>query len=444
MGSEKSIDRSVYAAKEHGKVAIPLEHLIIEGILHIYPEVTGKNYFSIHLKDNKLVFQAGAYIGLIPVNDRVAIDVRPRVPLRNIEKILSFTEQPFVSLRLHARQYETTLEQPKQLLDFMADDLMQALAVIEQKGLHREYVLENHDTSFPRGRIQVSNTMQRHHAKGMKHRVAASWFSSSGNIGTNQCLKYALWYLAEHYRRVRPRRGHRKIVGSLNRNYLSFNEIDLDRSRSFLGNPVVINPAWMPTNRAYYQQSIQIAKAIIRDRGITFDGRKDEILMASLLVNMEKAFEEYIRKVLQNGMAMISSEISVFDGNKRIPGGARKKLFDDVEMPEVTPDILCDRIDNSTDLAGLPIIIEIKYKPITELPERSDLNQAITYGVSYRAHHVVIVHPRVQASHAGLNFLGRLGGMLIYGYAFDLSPKDLYKEEIAFVNDIYELANPYL
>jgi 5-methylcytosine-specific restriction enzyme subunit McrC len=83
---------------------------------------------------------------------------------------------------------------------------------------------------------------------------------------------------------------------------------------------------------------------------------------------------------------------------------------------------------------GVPLVVlDVKYKPAEKKPERDDLNQVITYAVSYRSPAVVVVQPRADgASRQGLIHLGDIDGRAVYQYVVDLSG-DLEAEEAAMV-----------
>src|SRR4051812_8177307 len=65
-----TVQRRVIPAVEQQAVAISLSDLLVDGKLDLYEEVIGKDYFRMYLSKNNLVFQAGSFVGLIPINDR--------------------------------------------------------------------------------------------------------------------------------------------------------------------------------------------------------------------------------------------------------------------------------------------------------------------------------------------------------------------------------------
>ena len=170
------------------------DDLFVDGHLDLDPTVIGKKYFSFYLQRDNLIFQAGGYIGLIPINDRVILDVRPRVPVRNLDRLIQVTNEGASTLP-HLREYPTLGTPTPSLMDVFTRQLLAGLEAVEAEGLHKEYQLTTADTSFPKGRLMMAPTMQRHLSRDRRHIVTASWFEHSSNTPPNRCLKYAIWLL---------------------------------------------------------------------------------------------------------------------------------------------------------------------------------------------------------------------------------------------------------
>lgn len=432
------MERQVFEVEEQGFLEVPLSKLSSAGRLDLYPEVLGSDYFRLSLRQGYLALQAGGYVGLIPINDRVAIDVRPRVPIGNLDRLLQVTAYRPAALppELVTRPYGTRLPSLPSLLDALTSALINALMPVEQDGLYRTYhqVVEN--TSFPRGRLLATETIRRNVARGLAHRATVTWFSQIIDNAPNRCLKYAIYYLAGRYMHIRPRRkGMLKLISELNRLYHLFDGVALDEARGFLFDPTVAEPSRLPSSRAYYEDALRLAVTIIRDAGVTFDGRSDAILMSSLLIDMDNVFESYVRALLSDGLAALSPEIRVLDGNKTGTSGGRKSLFDPPDLEEVhaKPDVVIRRI-NGTETH--PLLLEVKYKPVLGTPDADDVHQVVAYAVSYRAPMVVLVHPTRVGRPSGLRRLGTIDDITLYVYAFDLSSADLQSEEAAFVQRI--------
>lgn len=431
----------VFDAEEHEAIPVPLSLLLSGTHLDLYEEVTGKDYFKVYSRGDQLVFQAGGFVGQIAVNPRVAINIRPRADVgRNLERILLTSEHPPQALVGQQRHYGVYDIPNPSLLDLLAQALLGAMQEIAAQGLHREYHLTQKDTSFPRGRILIGETMQRQLARGMHHEVTAAWYQQTPDTATNRCMKYALWYLAHRYQTARPlRAGVQKLLFDLNNVYHAFDGVELDHQRRFLLDPLVADPTRLPAIRVYYRNAINLATTIIRDRGITFNGERDDIVMPSLLIDMEKAFEDYLRTVLRTRMASRTSRFEVLDGTKGEPQGARKLLFDQPPSEPAKPDIVIRDTTPAGDDPSIPIVIDAKYKKVRGLPDRADINQAIAYAVSYRAPTVILAHPWVPDALRGTRRFGQIGELQLQQYAFNLGAEDLDAEEEAFATSILQL-----
>ena len=415
---------------------MPLTELLVNGNLQIYPEIAGREYFRILLRRDSLVFQAGAFIGLIPINDRVAIDVRPRVPITNLEHMLHVTEQPLSEIEHHTRSYETDYRSLPSLLYVYTRYLTKLVKLIEARGLFREYKNAPAETSCPRGRILVTRTLTRHRSRGEEHKVSASWFEQSLDNAINRCIKYALWYLAQRYLGIKRTGAVRGQLRKLNQAYQVFRGVSLDLSRQFLQDRLVKDPADLPDIRYYYRQAVRLASAIMRDSGIVFNGRRDDVLMSSLVLKMEDIFETYLRTVLTREIEVRAAHLAVLDGNKEGAGGARKLLYDQEPSPLASPDIVVVGSGGKGAAIIRPVVLEIKYKRIPKSPDRDALNQAISYGASYRSNHVILVHPRLENCDHGLASLGSIGHMKLSKYAYDLAAMPIGAEERLFCAEI--------
>ncbi len=437
--------RKVILATEHKPVSLSLDSFIIGGKLNLYPEVTGKGYFQVKLDKDQLVLQAGGYVGLIPINDHIAIDIRPRVPIQNLERILQIVDHTPVSLAPHQRTYGTNEQTIPSLLDFLSRSLIDFMGDIEKNGLYRDYERTTDETSFPRGRILLNNTVQKHLSRGEKHRVSASWFDRTVDNPINRCLKYAIWYLAQKYSAQESRKGTRQIVSALNQVYALLQGVTLDKTRSFLRDPYVQYPHALPSIRQYYLQPLYLATTIIRERGIQFSESGNEIILASFIINLENIFESYIRETLSLRVPHQQTGYAVLDGNIGGARGAEKTLFDVGFLEDIAtqnkanPDIVVQWVNEDTGATTTRVVIDTKYKIINAIPDRDDINQVIAYAVSYRAPYAVIIHPSVN-SHKGLRSLGRINGLRVFLYTIDLSIADLELEEIEMATAICQIA----
>jgi 5-methylcytosine-specific restriction enzyme subunit McrC len=148
---------------------------------------------------------------------------------------------------------------------------------------------------------------------------------------------------------------------------------------------------------------------------------------------MAKTFEDYIRRVLAKGLGREAGVI-VKDGNIGGDLGAMVRLFDPMSLeitnPKVTPDIVIE-------VGGVTrLVIDAKYKPAPDLPDRNDLNQVILYGARYNADRIMVLHSGRPAGRSHVEQCGRVGSFDVYNGMIDLNADAMEKEEALFVDAV--------
>jgi 5-methylcytosine-specific restriction enzyme subunit McrC len=431
------VGRNEYETEEYKPVDIPLSDLLIGTRLDLYEQVTAKGYFSLGLRRDQLVFRASGFVGLIPINDRVAIQVRPRVPVANLVHLLLVAEMGATSIEGFERGYGIGAEQVPFMLDHLTLALLKEIDVIAANGLHREYMRVPSASRAPAGRVLFSGALMKRKAQGDPFSVPIVRHKQTADTTPNRCLKYAIWYVAQRYRQFHLRAGVRRLLDDLNGAYLLFGTVSLDHSQSFFNDARVQLPERMPAVRAYYVNALRLAAILIRDRGVTLEMGAEQLAMDSWVVNMADVFEAYARRILARELALSQSELLVLDGNLSGPGGGRKLLFDSRPSEEATPDIVIERQKPGRSPA-VPVVLDAKYKE-RAVPDRDDINQIVTYALSYRSVEAVLVFPREHDGPQGLRFLGTINEVRLSAYSIDLGAVDLHAEETAFATAVREL-----
>lgn len=445
VGAATLSGRILYQTSEQKPVIIPAEALMVDGQLDLYDEVIKGDYFRASFRGRDFHVQAGGCVGIIPLNDRVALDVRPRVPIDNLERLVNLAEHRPHSLKPHRRSYDFHTENAPALLDLLTDSLTEQIELVIAQGFLRKYEERSEATAFPRGRFDIDRTL-RLRAQGTNHRVHTAWFEQNQDVAANRCLKYALHFLLRQYRNLRGDKSVRQRLNRLNRCYRAFEGVALESDKRFLRAPSVRDPRFLPANRAYYSDALSLAVGLIENRGVDFGSQGREFSLDSLLIRMDVVFEDYLREALSIQLASVNSEVLVLDGNKPVgpAQGAKKRYFDespDYPLSEwATPDIMIAKKKGSKSAIDPQYLVamDVKYKPKAK-PERDDLNQVISYAASYKVSTGVLVMPCVEGESSGLTLIGRMGAIEIYHYAFDLSASDLQVEETLFAQHIATL-----
>lgn len=416
---------------EYAPVAIPMEDLLDkQGRLMLNPDIEKRDFFSVSLGRGSLTLRAGGHVGYIPLNHRVVVNVTPRVPVMNLMHIVEFLRLPKTVLSA-IRPYTPRGLWTDALVDLYASALVSQIHEIAVQGLLREYRREEEGSSFPRGRVLMAPTLQSYAARGVNHRAHTTWFARSPDNAPNRCLKYALWSIAQQYvHRPPTSRDARRTRRRLDAAYSVFGGAELDHTRRFLQDRVVLGHRDLPPLRAYYREALDVALAVIRQQGVLLEGVPQVGLrLPSLVLNMSEVFEAYVRRALQLHAVEDGWTRQVLDGNAE----GSKPLYNDPTGPSATPDIVV------RDSASSPLILEVKYIPVEGRSTRDAVNQAVTYAACYQTDRVVLVHPRGVGQAAGMLKLGDVGTVAVFQYRFDLNAIDMRAEATSFGQAVEKL-----
>jgi 5-methylcytosine-specific restriction enzyme subunit McrC len=424
----------VYSVREYDPVDVPLSDLLsASGRLRLNPDVESKGYFTIQLTRGAVRLQARGYVGLIPLNDRVVIDVKPRVPVANLGHLLRVSGYVPTSLGAE-RPYATDPTWNESLLDLFAGWLAARVDVIASGGLLLSYEQREEATSFPRGRVLTDATLTRLRSRGIRHQAVSSWFTRTADNPSNRCLKYAIWFTAGRLAILGSRTASRRLLlqrlGAL---YELFSSVPLDHSLSFLSDPLVTGARETPSLRRYYRPALDLAVAIVSRYAVDVEVTGRGVDLPSMVLNMDSIFEDYLRNTLQAEAGGAGGGVDVLDGN----AAGKKPLFDDPPSESATPDIVFRAAGHRW-----PLLIEVKNVPVNGNSSRGAIEQAVTYAAAYRCNRVVLAHPRARNQViAGLRLQGRINELEVYQYVFDLEAADLLTEERTFADSMFDLCS---
>jgi 5-methylcytosine-specific restriction enzyme subunit McrC len=410
---------------------VPIAELLSEGQLDLDAAAAGR-YFTLQLSKKQLRLQARGFIGFIPINERIAVDVIPRCPIANLAHILRVAGFAPAVIETSARRYALDPTELPDLRDFYAAALLTELAAIQAYGRLREYRERIERTSAPRGRLLLGAPETQLAAAGWSVVTRCSWFERTADTAANRCLKLAIWLLAHAYGQSSNLTARqRRLALQLNAAFAQFEDAALDPRLGFLSDSLVVGTAPLPGTRAYYRNALDLARLVVESSSLAFDRPGADVRMPSVVIAMETVFERYVRTVLAD-TARRGLPLRVLDGN----AAGSKPLYDTLPSEPATPDVVFVTANGST-----PLVLEVKYKPASGAPERPDLNQVITYGASYRARNAVIVQPRAHGSpRNGLLRLGDIDALQVSQYVVDLAG-DLEAEEAALAAALFGLAS---
>jgi 5-methylcytosine-specific restriction enzyme subunit McrC len=422
-----------YPAQEHELLDVPLADLMDSGgRLRVNSDVEEKGYFTLQFAKGRVRLQARGFVGLIPLNDRVVINVRPRVPFGNLGRLMRISGHVPQSLE-EDRDYLPDPAWNESLVDLYASWLVSRVERIASEGVLREYDRREATTSFPRGRILTDHTLTGPLAHGIRHRAVSSWYERSADNAPNRCLKYAIWFIAGRLSATGTRTARRReLLQRLGTLFELLSEAELDHSLAFAGDPVVTGSRELPSLRDYYRPALGLALAIIKQHAVDLEADGRVLELPSIVLDMDKVFESYLRNVLRREVDLGDSGLRVLDGNST----GRKLLFDARPSEKATPDIVCRDRDGRC-----PLLVEVKNVPVKNYSKREAIEQAITYAASYRCDCVVLAHPCGHAQNPGLRLQGRIGNLAVHQYVFKLDAVDLETQEKDFSTAVLDLVS---
>ncbi|MGC4957886.1 McrC family protein [Actinomadura citrea] len=429
-------DRVVIPCREYGSIDVSPEDVLgPDGRLVLAPQVLD-THVKADFHKGRLRLAAKGYSGLIPLTDRIVIQVRPRFPLRNLTHMVAICGYD-PSMLPALRDYQETDQWGEWLFDVMADGFLAALDTIGLNGLHRTYHRRVAAGSYPHGRINTTMTVLRYASRGINHKAEYSWFERTADNAVNRCLKSAVLGLHHRYVDAPRREGVRKRIARLAEAMRLLQDVTQESLPSSLADPQVRGSVPLPETRAYYRPALALAVAILTKQGVSLDADKGSIIMPTMLVKTEDLFEEFVRVSLQEALSSYPT-LSVLNGNEE-PG--RTRLYEDLtdtekavlpgheeprlsgKQPDASPDIVF-RMDDGTH----PLIADVKYSNVTGYADRSEVEQVVLYGHRYRSPVAMTIHPRRAGSKKGLHVAGRIGSTIVAQYRVDLGAIDLDAE----------------
>lgn len=325
-------------------------------------------------------------------------------------------------------------------MDIYTDALLDHLDTIIDAGLLRTYERREGEGHFPHGRIDFTRTVQRFAARGVDNKAGYSWFERSVDTPANRCLKAAMEVIYEHLSRTRskPRKGDRAKLARLAGQFHALDEVDDDLDYRFLDDPEVADLLPLPDSRAYYRPALDLAVLILQDKGIALELGGTDVQLSSLLIDTNKLFENFVRVSLAKYAKEHNWPVDVLDGNAEgkldlytvpepapSPFGAPLKALAAEDPGKAQPDIVLRALDGT-----FPLVAEVKNtahgkdaQSADVLPERGEVEQAVTYALRYGRDFTLLVHPWIKGT-KGLVYVGRVRSIDVYDYRLDLSSNE--------------------
>jgi 5-methylcytosine-specific restriction enzyme subunit McrC len=322
------------------------------------------------------------WIGHIPVDEGLAITLRPKVPVGRIFEMLDYAYglRSFKFLDGSADMAEVS-----DLYESLAHVLALRIIARVKKGLYRSYVARREHLGFVRGRLDV------------RHAITHPWQTQplcdyelhTTDVEENQILAWALHLLTRAGLqrddvRITVRRAHRVLKAAA-------------EARPFSGSDCIARTY----NRLNddYRPLHALSRFFLDNTAPTFHAGRQEMLpfILDMAALFEKFVEEWLRRHLPEGLSLKAQhEIRLSNGNSfRIDLVLYRKLPDGSVVP------VC--------------VMDTKYKA-PDRPSTADVAQVVAYAVAVGCHEAFLVYPTPIAEPLD----DRVGDVRVRTVVFDL------------------------
>ncbi len=437
----------VVECAEYDSIDVPVDLWLSEDHeTRFNSEIDGRDILRANFKKGVLKLQATSYVGVIPLNDHVVVRVRPRVPIANLTRMVVETCHNVLPLSAF-RDYSGRGTADDWAMDIYTDALLDHVDTILDQGMHRTYVRREGEGHFPHGRIDVARTVQRFAARGIDNKAAYSWFERTVDTPANRSLKAAIEAVHEHLSKARskPRKGDRNRLARLAGQFSAFDEVADDEDYRFLDDPEVLGLAALPDPRAYYRPALDLSVLMLQGMGIALELGGSDVQLSSLLIDTNKLFENFVRVSLAKHAKEHGWPVDVLDGNGEgkvdlytvpdplpAPFGTPMAALASVDPGKAQPDVVLRALDGS-----FPLVAEVKNTAHGKdaqaddvLPERGEVEQAVTYALRYDRDFTLLIHPWIKGT-KGLVYVGRVRSVDVYDYRLDLSSDEGMDDALA-------------
>lgn len=361
------------------------------------------------------------YVGLIQVNDKLKIQVLPKIASLKDDKDKTKTKEIFLKMLCSMKDFpcksftkENLNIKQMNLYEIFINMYIQEVLHLVKKGIKSDYVNCEDNLPVYKGKLLVNEHLK--HNFLHKERFYVSFDEYEENRPENKIVKSTLLKL-------------QKLTNSFDnskniRQLLTFFELvdpssnyDQDFSR------VVIN-----RNTKDYDNLIKWSKVFLKNRSFTtFSGDNSR----SLLFSMEKLFESYVaqslRKVLPEGWTMSCQEKKHFLFEKLNEENYRRF--------SLIPDIVL-RFNNGNEKRT--VILDTKWKRLVDKKEcnygisQSDMYQMYAYSKRYGTSEIWLLYPVDDEMHSETKIKfdsgdGTVVSLFFFDLANDRSLADLVK-----------------
>jgi 5-methylcytosine-specific restriction enzyme subunit McrC len=414
------VARTIYPCEEFVPIEVPLDSLMEGGQLRIYPEA--EKYFDLDWRAGRLVVAPKSFVGFIPINDHVAIHVRPRFPIANLFYLLQRSSASLQFIQGHVRTYEVPPSaNDSDPVSLLALQLTTACVEGLRSGLLRRYVTR--DSTSLGGSLDFSRSVSEFLSRGVRHKLAWTQTELTSRLRENQLVKGALTRIVRHYRSAGDKESL-KFAAKVRQVLFMFDEIELPSDGAhFDERDLAAMVKRLPRDHRDYASILWISFLIYSRRGIALEA-VGKAQFETFVVNLAVIFEDYVRVLVTKSAEAIVPGGKAYDGNV-----TQVRLFVSGDTNQVKPDIYIKVGKNAV------LILDAKYKPKVSAADRYEV---LAFCEALKVKTAILLSP--SSEYVAPRLLGlTAGGVALHLCKINLSASDMNEAESKFLADLQSI-----
>jgi len=416
------VARTVYPCEEFSPVEIPLASLMEGGEVRIYPEA--EKYFDLDWRSGRLVVAPKSFVGFIPINDHVAIHVRPRFPIANLFYLLQRSSATLQFIQGHVRTYEVPpAASDSDPISLLALQLTTACVEGLRSGLLRRYVASN-STSLG-GSLDFSRSVSEFLSRGVRHKLAWTKTELTSRLRENQLVKGALTRIVRYYQSEGDKESL-KLAAKVRQVLFMFDDVELpSEGAHFDERDLATMVKRLPSDHRDYASILWISFLIYSRRGIAVEA-VGKAQFETFVVNLAVIFEDYVRLLVTQAASAIVPGGKAYDGNvSQVP------LFVSGDRNEVKPDIYIKVGKTAV------VVLDAKYKPKISAADRYEV---LAFCEALKVKTAILLSP--SAEYVAPRLLGRTaGGVTLHVCKINLAATAMKEAEARFLADLQSISD---
>lgn len=391
---------------------------MVKGDFTLYSEA--ERYFDLDFRDGNIVIVPKGFVGLIPVNDRVAIHVLPRFPITNLFHILHRSSATLKFIEGHLRTYSVANQDDEHdPIALLADQLTQASTAVRRSGLLRRYAAYEH-VGMPSGALDFTQTVSRFRTAGIRHKQVWNRTEHSVQLRENQLIKLALHKLLSYYTSLNQRRFSDRIK-VIRETLFLFDAVDMPEHQAYFGElELATMVAKLPASHRQYGSLLWLSFLIHSRKGIAIE-QSGTAAFDTFVVNTADVFEDYVRILISDASEQLVQGSKAKNGNVD-----QVNLFVEGDRHKVKPDIYLRR--GAVNLA----VLDAKYKPQLRA---SDRYEVLAFCEALATKKAVLISP--SDGYVAPLLLGKTPGAVeMWIVKINLASSDMIQNERQFISDL--------